>query len=69
MFHHSSAAIAAAMAATIAAIATTHTLKLPALTIILPLGEGAGLVSPAAALYNESKYERLQDLTQLLRTP
>src|SRR5215208_1598704 len=39
VFHHSSAAIAA--------IATTRTLKLPALTIILPLGERAGFVSPA----------------------
>jgi len=46
VFHHSSAAIAA--------IATTHTLKLPALTIILPLGEGAGLVS-SAALHDASR--------------
>jgi hypothetical protein len=47
------------MVAAIAAIATTHTLKLPALTIILPLVEGAGLVNPAA-LYNAVKYEGLQ---------
>src|SRR5215208_2476429 len=47
VFHHSSAAIAAARVAATAAIATTRTLKLPALTIILPLGERAGFVSPA----------------------
>jgi hypothetical protein len=35
VFHHSSATVAATMPATTAAIATTHTLKLPALTILM----------------------------------